>query len=157
MATSAPERIELDLEGMTCASCAARIEKRLNKVEGVEATVNYATEQATVRGDADVAPEALIAAVEAAGYHARVAAPAHDAPLRAEEHHRDEPLAAIRRRLVLAAVLTTPVVLAMVSAPFARWDWAAFVLSPPVVYYAGLGFHRAALRNARHTSASMDT
>src|SRR5215208_6729582 len=98
MATAAPERVTLALEGMTCASCAARIERKLNRLEGVEATVNFATEQATVTRPADVPLEELLAAVESAGYGAHVAGPTR-AP-GAHDHH-DEPAAAVRRRLVL--------------------------------------------------------
>ena len=144
--------VRLDLEGMTCASCAARIEKKLNQLDGVEATVNFATEQATVRSG-DVSLAALVDAVESAGYGARPAAPAHEA------HQHDEPLEALTRRLVLAVALTVPVaLLAMVSAlQFGGWEWVALVLSAPVVFVSGFGFHRVALRNARHFAASMDT
>ncbi|MEP6910405.1 MAG: heavy metal translocating P-type ATPase [Actinomycetota bacterium] len=145
--------VRLDLEGMTCASCAARVEKALNQLDGVEATVNFATEQATVRSGGDVAVEALVGAVESAGYGARPAAAAHEA------HHHDEPGTVLARRLALAIVLTVPVaLLAMVSAlQFGGWEWVALVLSAPVVFVSGFGFHRAALKNARHFAASMDT
>jgi Cu+-exporting ATPase len=152
--------LRLDLEGMTCASCAARIEKRLNKLEGVEATVNFATEQATVHSEAGVPPvEELVAAVESAGYGAHVAKSAHEAREQSGHHHHDEPLALFRRRLVLAVVLTLPVaVLAMVPPlQLSGWEWAALVLSTPVVFYSGIGFHRAAVKNARHLAATMDT
>ncbi len=156
--TEAAETVELrlDLEGMTCASCAARIEKKLNRLDGVDATVNFATEQATVRCEDDVPVEQLVAAVEAVGYHAHVAQPAHE---HAGEHHHDEPLRVLTRRLALAVILTLPVVLLGMVPPlqFSGWEWAAFVLSTPVVFYAGLGFHRVALKNARHFAASMDT
>jgi Cu+-exporting ATPase len=144
--------VRLDLEGMTCASCAARIEKKLNQLDGVEAAVNFATEQALVRSGG-VSLTALVGAVESAGYGARPAAPAHEA------HQHDEPLGALTRRLLLAVALTLPVaLLAMVSAvEFAGWEWVALVLSAPVVFVSGLGFHRVALRNARHAAASMDT
>src|SRR5215203_28726 len=89
MSTTSLERIQLPIEGMTCASCAARIERRLNKLEGVEATVNFATEQATVHRELDVPDERLVTAVEAAGYGAQVARPRHAA----HAHHHDEPLA----------------------------------------------------------------
>ncbi len=146
--------VRLDLEGMTCASCAARIEKRLNQLDGVEATVNFATEQATVRSATGVSPEELVGAVESAGYGARPARPAHEA-----HHHHDEPLAVLTRRLVLAIVLTVPVALLAMVPPlqFAGWEWVALVLSAPVVFVSGFGFHRVALRNARHLAASMDT
>jgi Cu+-exporting ATPase len=142
--------VRLDLEGMTCASCAARIEKKLNRLDGVEATVNFATEQATVHCDPDRVEE-LVATVEAAGYHAREAGAGH--------HDHDEPLPVLTRRLAVAVVLTAPVaVLAMVdTVRFPGWEWVALALSTPVVFYSGLGFQRVALRNARHLSASMDT
>src|SRR5436309_4686820 len=110
--------VRLDLEGMTCASCAARIEKKLNQLDGVEATVNFATEQATVRSGPAVPVDELVGAVESAGYGARPAAPAHEA------HHHDESLATLTRRLVLAVALTVPVAsLAMVSPlHFTGWE-----------------------------------
>ncbi|HET9242201.1 MAG TPA: heavy metal translocating P-type ATPase [Gaiella sp.] len=153
---SDPRVVRLDLEGMHCASCAAHIEKRLNAVEGVEATVNFATEQATVHADG-VPVEELVAAVEAAGYGARRAAAPHEA--HAGGHHHDEPLRALTRRLLVAAVLTVPVaLLAMVpSFQFSGWEWVALALTAPVVLYSGLGFHRTALRSARHGTATMDT
>lgn len=141
--------LRLDLEGMTCASCAARIEKSLNALGGIDATVNFATEQASVQCGADVPVAQLLAAVESVGYVAHQAKPAHEA----QGHgHRDAPLAALRRRLGLAAVLTLPVaLLAMVpSLRFAGWEWLALALSAPVVFYSGSAFHRAALQNARH-------
>src|SRR5262245_13291323 len=138
---------------MTCASCAARIEKRLNKLDGVEATVNFATEQATVHAAPGTAVDDLIAAVATAGYSA------HLAPEHSGHVHEDDPLPAVTRRLVVAVVLTVPVaLLAMVpSLRFADWEWLALVLSTPVAFYSGFGFHRAALRNARHGAATMDT
>ncbi len=145
--------VRLDLEGMTCASCAARVEKTLNQLDGVEATVNFATEQATVRAENGLSVDALVEAVESAGYGARPAAPAH------ESHAHDEPLAALTRRLLLAIALTVPVALLAMVPPlqFSGWEWVALVLSAPVVFVSGLPFHRAALRNARHFAASMDT
>jgi Cu+-exporting ATPase len=143
--------VRLELEGMTCASCAARIERKLNKLDGVEATVNFATEEASVHCDPAVPVERLVEAVEAAGYQA------HEAG--AGQHHHDEPLAALTRRLAVALLLTIPVaILAMVDgARFRGSDWVALALSTPVVFYAGAAFHRAALRGARHGAASMDT
>jgi Cu+-exporting ATPase len=144
--------VKLDLEGMTCASCAARIERRLNKLEGVEATVNFATEQAVVQAAPRISVDDLIGAVESAGYHAYLAA----------DHghvHEDDSLSALTHRLVVAAALTAPVaLLSMVPGlRFSNWEWVALALSTPVVFYAGLGFHRVALRNARHGTATMDT
>ena len=151
-ATAEPDaRVDLALEGMTCAACANRIERKLNRLEGVEASVNYATEQAAVRYDAGrVALADLLGAVEAAGYHARLAA---------DEGEADDRAALLRLRLLVAAALTAPLtVLAMIPPlRFDGWEWAAFALATPVVLWAGSGFHRAALRNARHRSATMDT
>ncbi len=140
---------------MTCASCAARIEKRLNRLPGVEATVNFATEQAAVRCDAAVPEAALVEAVEAAGYHARVATSDHH-----DHHdHEQEALAGLRLRLAIAIVLTTPVAAIAMPPPlhFRGWGWVVLALSTPVVLYGGFAFHLAAARNARHGSASMDT
>ena len=144
--------IRLELEGMHCASCAARIEKQLNRLDGVQATVNLATEQATVDCAPEVGVEDLVSAVDAAGYHAHVASPSH-------EHVHDDPVDVLQRRLALAVVLTIPVaLLAMVPAlRFDGWEWVALALSSPVVFYAGAGFHRAALESARHHAAGMDT
>jgi len=147
----AETRVDLALEGMTCASCATRIERKLNKLEGVDAAVNYATEQAAVRYDPKrVAVADLIGAVEAAGYHARLATEA------AEDEDRARTL---RTRLVVAAALTAPLTLLAMVSPlqFAGWEWLAFALATPVVLWAGYGFHRAAVLNARHLAATMDT
>ncbi len=167
MATATPteaKTLRLDLEGMSCASCAARIEKKLNKLDGVEATVNFATEQATIHCDAEVPLDQLVAAVALAGYGARPAGAAHDAHAHhgdseSGHHHHDEPMRVLTRRLAIAVVLTVPVaLLAMVPVlRFVDWEWLALVLSAPVVFYSGIGFHRAALKNARHLAASMDT
>ena len=145
--------VRLELEGMTCAACASRIEKKLNRLDGVEATVNYATEQATVRASADVSVAALLTAVEAAGYSAR---PAERGETRDGETER---LRGLRRRLAVAIVLSAPIVLlsAVPALQFEGWEWVAFALATPVVFYSGLVFHRVALRNARHLSATMDT
>ena len=144
------ERIQLALEGMTCGACATRIERKLNKLEGVHASVNYATEQATVDFDPSHAGvDDLIHAVEAAGYRASIEA-------RAEAD--EERALRLRMRLVVAAALTAPLVLLMIPPlQFAGWDWVAFALSTPVVLWAGWMFHRAALLNARHGAATMDT
>jgi Cu+-exporting ATPase len=145
------ERAELDLDGMTCASCAARIERKLNKLDGVDATVNFATERASVAFDPDcVTVDELCGAVESAGYRAHPHETGH------EHDHADDVLG---RRLALAIVLTAPLVLlGMVSAlQFSGWEWLAFALATPVVFWSGLGFHRAALASARHGAANMDT
>ena len=137
---------------MTCASCAARIERTLNDVDGVRATVNLATERATASCPDEVSAEELVAAVRDAGYDARP----HE---QAASGDSDESLRALTRRLVVAAVLTVPVaVLAMVpTVQFAGWEWLALALSTPVVFYSGFAFHRAAFRSARHRAATMDT
>jgi P-type Cu+ transporter len=152
--TEEREQTTLALEGMTCASCAARIERTLNKVEGVEATVNFATETAAVSYDpALVAPEQLTGAVERIGYHAHPREEhAHDAPA---GHDHDAP----PTRLVVAIALSVPlVVLAMVPPlQFSGWEWLSLLLATPVVFWSGAQFHRAALLNARHGAATMDT
>ncbi len=150
----APSELRLDVEGMSCASCAARVERGLNKLEGVEATVNLATAQATVRAVPSVTLAELVGAVEAAGYHARPSGPAHEAA-----HELDAPLDALTLRLLVAAALTVPLVLLAMAPPlqFSGWEWLALVLSTPVVFYSGAGFHRAALRSARHRGVTMDT
>ena len=141
--------IQLDIEGMTCASCATRIEKALNKVEGVEASVNYATEQATVLGDAPT--EVLLTAIENAGYHAHV--------------HSDQPstgvdpMVALRNRLIISASMTLPVMVLSMVPPFQFlfWQWVVFALAVPVATWGAWPFHRAAAINARHGVATMDT
>jgi Cu+-exporting ATPase len=152
VAVASAREVRLDLEGMTCASCAARIEKKLNKLEGVEATVNFATEQATVHSDRTVPVAELVGAIEAAGYGAREAAPAH-------VHQSDEPARVLRQRLAVAIGLTVPVALLAMVPPlqFSGWEWVALALATPVVFWSGIGFHRAALKVARHAAASMDT
>jgi Cu+-exporting ATPase len=153
------KEVRLDLEGMTCASCVARIERKLNRLEGVEATVNFATEQATVRCDPSVAVDDLVTAVEAAGYRARPSTPAKPAHDAAGHRHHDEPAAALRRRLVVAIALTVPVAALAMVPPlrFPGGEWVALALSSAVVFWSGIGFHRAALQSARHLAATMDT
>jgi P-type Cu+ transporter len=155
----APRPIELAIGGMTCASCAARIERRLNQLDGVTASVNYATEQARVTAPSDVAVEQLIAEVEAVGYTAHVPAPPDtpsDAAVDGDDVDETRPL---RDRFLLSAVLGAPV-LAMSMIPalqFESWQWLAFALAAPVVVWGAWPFHVAAWRNLRHASASMDT
>ncbi|WP_431884001.1 heavy metal translocating P-type ATPase [Micromonospora gifhornensis] len=153
---TATGRIELSIGGMTCASCAARIEKKLNRLDGVQASVNYATEKATISYDAPVTPDDLIATVEQTGYRASLPAPA-TAPATTDEPV-DE-LRSLRTRLWVSVALTVPVIaLAMVPAwQFTYWQWLSLVLAAPVVVYGGLPFHRAALVNLRHGAATMDT
>jgi Cu+-exporting ATPase len=153
---AAPERLQLPIEGMTCASCANRIEKRLNKLDGVEASVNYATEAASVEYDpAHVDPDQLIEAVEGAGYHATL--PSADAGPSAEA--QADPLVLLRRRMLFAAALAVPVFL-MSMIPvlqFDNWQWLSLQLAVPVVLWAGWPFHKAAWANLQHGAANMDT
>ena len=116
--------VRLDLEGMTCASCVARIERKLNKLDGVEASVNFATEQATVRCDPSVTVDELVSAVEAAGYHAH---PVEESG----HHHHDEPVAVLRSRLAVAISLTAPLALIAMVPPlqFTGWEWVALALA----------------------------
>jgi Cu+-exporting ATPase len=146
----------LDLEGMHCASCAFSIERRLNELDGVEATVNLATSQATVLCDPSLPVDDLVAVVESIGYGAR---PARSAFGGEDPGHHHEADRALRRRLRAAVVLTVPVaLLSMVpSLRFSGWEWIALGLATPVVFYSGAGFHRTALRSARHRAATMDT
>ncbi|MFD8921125.1 heavy metal translocating P-type ATPase [Streptomyces sp. NPDC059569] len=170
--------VELMIGGMTCASCAARIEKKLNRMDGVEATVNYATEKAKVsyRGQ-DVAVEDLIATVEATGYSATRPAPAPalvpadtdaadtagtadtaNTPY-ATDTAKDPEDVTLRQRLITAVLLSVPVIaMAMIPAlQFEYWQWLSLTLAAPVVTYAAWPFHRAAWANARHGAATMDT
>jgi P-type Cu+ transporter len=152
----APARqVELLISGMTCASCANRIERKLNKLDGVTATVNYATEKARVTIEPGVAPERLLATVEAAGYGAALPTP----PAAPAEAAEPDATAELRRRLLLSLVLAVPVVvLAMVPAwQFTYWQWLSLTLAAPVVVWGGWPFHRAAWANARHRTSTMDT
>ncbi|MFE4399265.1 heavy metal translocating P-type ATPase [Kitasatospora sp. NPDC056808] len=158
MSTSTPDlgardRVELSIGGMTCASCAARIEKKLNRMDGVEATVNFATEKARVDFGPGTTVEDLIATVERTGYTAELPPPP------AAPEPADPPRDPLRDRLLTSAVLAVPVVLlSMVPAlQFTDWQWLAFALTGPVVVYGGLPFHRAAWTNLRHGAATMDT
>ncbi|CAN5488657.1 heavy metal translocating P-type ATPase [soil metagenome] len=153
--------VDLVIGGMTCASCAARIEKRLNKLDGVTASVNYATEQAKVAAPEGTNPDDLIAQVEAAGYTAQLPKPrgtSADSPDTTDDPEPDE-TAPLRTRLLTSLVLTVPViVLAMIpSAQFDGWQWLSLTLAAPVVTWGALPFHRAAWVNLRHAAATMDT
>ena len=146
-----PERVDLEIGGMTCASCVARVERKLNRLDGVEATVNLATERASVTYDPGrVAVDALVAAVESAGY---------SATLRREAGDADSALRAVRTRLLVSSALTVPLALLAMVPPlqFSGWEWVALALAAPVVLWGGWPFHRAALQNARHAAATMDT
>ncbi|MFN8149793.1 MAG: heavy metal translocating P-type ATPase [Solirubrobacterales bacterium] len=157
--SEALERLELPIQGMTCASCANRIEGRLNELGGVEATVNYATERATVDYDpADVSPERFLEAVASAGYSATLPPAAGEAP-GAPSAPEGEETRALRQRLVISAALSLPVlVLAMVPPlQFDNWQWLSLTLASPVVIWGGWPFHRATWLNLKHGAATMDT
>src|SRR5918995_532289 len=157
MTTAAPERVRLEIEGMTCAACAARIERKLNKLDGVEAAVNYATEQAAVSFDRTrVDVDGLISAVEAIGYGAALPRTAADATQAVSSERATR---RVRARLFVAAVLTAPLVLLAALPPlqFEGWEWLALALATPVVLWSGWPFHRVAALNARHLAATMDT
>lgn len=146
--------IDLDVRGMTCASCAARIQKRLNRVDGVQAAVNYATARAHVLAPRGTTSEALIDVVRAAGYDAVPPDPNEDAEAAAGA--RTE---AIRRRLIVSAAISVPVMAVSMVTPwqFPGWQWAAFALTTPVLFWSGRGFHRSAWVNLRHGAFTMDT
>ena len=153
--------VELSIGGMTCASCAARIEKKLNKLDGVSATVNYATEKAKVSYSTALTTEDLVSVVEATGYTATVPTPRRDdeVPSVTEPDDRDIEAAGWWQRLVVSSVLTLPV-LAMSMIPalqFDNWQWISLALASPVVVWGAWPFHRAAVANARHGAATMDT
>jgi Cu+-exporting ATPase len=152
-------RIELAIGGMTCASCANRIERKLNKMDGVTATVNYATEKASVEFAPGVAPEDLVATVEQAGYTAALPAAPAAGGGPAQEAEPDDGLRPLRQRLITSVVLSVPVIaMAMIPAiQFEGWQWLSLTLAAPVVVYAGWPFHRAAAINLRHGAATMDT
>ncbi|GAY13269.1 cation-translocating P-type ATPase [Pseudonocardia sp. N23] len=157
----AAQRIELAIGGMTCASCANRVERKLNKMDGVVATVNYATEKAHVEYPDGVEPQALVATVEAAGYTATLPPPppSPDAPADDSPADTVDPTAELRHRLLVSTVLAVPVVVvSMVPAfQFTYWQWLALVLAAPVVVWGAWPFHRAAWVNLRHGAATMDT
>ena len=145
------QTIELDVQGMTCASCAGRIEKKLNRLEGVNATVNYATEKATVHAGTSTTTQTLIETIEKTGYHATLPAESPRDP--------DLELRRLRRRLIITAALSVPVIMtAMVPAwQFPWWQWISFALTCVVVTWGAWPFHRATLLNLQHGNATMDT
>ncbi|MFK4761185.1 heavy metal translocating P-type ATPase [Microbacterium sp. ZW T5_45] len=150
--SSTASTYDLEIGGMTCASCAARIEKRLNRLDGVTASVNYATEKAHVEADQGVDLDDLIAEVVRTGYTAEL--PKDDA-----EETADPAYSRLRLRLIVAVVLALPVIVLAMAEPlqFPGWQWASLVLATPVVLWAAWPFHRAAWVNARHGAATMDT
>jgi cation transport ATPase len=151
--------IELSIEGMTCAACAARVERTLNKLDGVRASVNYATAKASVAAAAGVQISDLIARVQRAGYRAAPIEPDQPAPL----EPTDAPVRFLLRRLVVATLLGVPLgdlsmtVVMLPSARFAGWQWVLLAMTLPVVTWCAWPFHRNAARALRHGSASMDT
>ena len=157
--------VELEISGMTCASCAMRIEKKLNKLEGVSATVNYATEKAAITAPGDLDPQNLIAEIEKTGYSA--ALPVSKKPRRAQSTSSegttttpaDRELTSLRRRLIASVVLSVPVIaMAMIPAlQFDYWQWVSLVLATPVIAWGAWPFHKAAWVNLRHGAATMDT
>ncbi|MGW0171823.1 heavy metal translocating P-type ATPase [Streptomyces sp. NPDC003343] len=155
-----PSEVELAIGGMTCASCAARVEKKLNRIDGVTATVNFATEKAKIAYPAGIQVADLIATVVKTGYTAEEPPPPQpEQPAAAEAAGEDPESAALRQRLTVSALLALPVVLlSMVPAlQFDNWQWLSLTLAAPVVVWGGLPFHKAAFTNARHGAATMDT
>jgi P-type Cu+ transporter len=159
-APAAPRTVELHIGGMTCASCANRVEKKLNRLDGVAAQVNYATETARVELPGDVEVADLIQVVENTGYTAELPAkPEDDTATAAENTEADHALAELRQRLVISTALSVPVAL-MAMIPFLQftyWQWLSLTLTAPVAVWGAWPFHRAAWINARHGAATMDT
>ena len=163
MAVTEKTKMALPIQGMTCASCAGRIERKLNELDGVEATVNFATEKASVTYDPEaIEADELLGAVEAAGYKAKL--PSVSKPDQAGgdttlKDERETELLALRRRLIVAAVLSVPILLVAMIPPlqFDYWQWLSLQLATPVVLWAGWPFHRAAWQNLKHGAATMDT
>src|SRR4051794_2105804 len=159
--TEGSHTLDLTIGGMTCASCAARVEKKLNRVDGVTASVNYATEKARVTFPASLDPERLVSVVEATGYTATLPPPPREpepaaGPVAAE--HGDDTVA-LRQRLLISFALAVPVVVLAMVPPlqFRYWQWASLVLASPVAVWGAWPFHRAAWVNLRHGAATMDT
>ncbi len=153
------QAIELEIGGMTCSSCAARIEKRLNRMPGVEASVNYATEKATLTLPEGTTIDEAVAVVEATGYSARPRETNRSEPAAGPDAEVRDETAALRHRLTLSAVLTAPVLILSMVEPlqFDNWQWLSLTLAAPVVVWGAWPFHRAAWANARHAAATMDT
>lgn len=159
MDTPSATSVELEIGGMTCASCAMRIEKKLNRLDGVTATVNYATEKASVTVPAGIDTAVLIAEVEKTGYTAVVPAPPAPEGAQPDGEQPDPELTALRQRLIASVVLTVPVIaMAMIPAlQFTYWQWLSLALAGPVIVWAAWPFHKAAWINLRHGAATMDT
>ncbi|MFE6860293.1 heavy metal translocating P-type ATPase [Nocardia sp. NPDC057668] len=160
MSAPAPARsIELEIGGMTCASCASRIEKKLNRIDGVTATVNYATEKAKVSFPDSVTAGDLIAKVEDTGYTAAVHSPEPVKTVTPEGDSAPSATQQLRHRLLVSLALAVPVVaMAMIPAlQFTNWQWLSLTLTAPIVVWGGAQFHRAAWVNAKHGAATMDT
>jgi Cu+-exporting ATPase len=156
--TTPTSQVELEITGMTCASCANRIERKLNKIDGVVATVNYATEKAKVAFPEDLDPVELVKTVESAGYSATLPRPDQAVPEGGDDI-ADDPTRSLRLRLIISALLTVPVI-AMVMVPalqFTYWQWLSLTLAAPVVVWGAWPFHRAAWVNLRHGTSTMDT
>ncbi|WP_174188033.1 MULTISPECIES: heavy metal translocating P-type ATPase [Nocardia] len=157
----APRQLEFAIGGMTCASCAARIERKLNKLDGVVATVNFATEKARVEIVSDTADSDVIRVIEDTGYTARIPqsqrAPDTESPSETEEY--DEPTRSLRQRMRVSVALAVPVVLLAMVPPlqFTNWQWLSLSLAAPVVVWGAWPFHVAAWANLRHAAATMDT
>ena len=154
------DRVELTIGGMTCASCAARIEKRLNKLDGVVASVNYSTEKARIDFPAGISADDLVAVVEKAGYSARRPEPPRSAQAEgADGDPEDSAVRPLRQRLLVCLALTIPVVAMAMIPPlqFTNWQWLSLTLAAPVVVWGGWPFHRAAWTNLRHRTSTMDT
>src|SRR5215469_3010648 len=151
--------VELTIGGMTCASCAARVEKKLNKLTGVAATVNFATEKAWISAPAVISTDELVAVVEQAGYSAAAPAPARPAGKTDARTAVPDETAALLHRLLVALALAMPVVvLAMAPAlQFRDWQWLSLALAAPVAVWGAWPFHRVALTNVRHRAVTMDT
>ena len=152
---SAVTEVDLDITGMTCASCAARVEKKLNRMPGVIATVNYGTDRAHIALPEGTSIDDAIATIEATGYTAQRPRVEFD-----HEHAHDDPeLRDLRRRVTISAILTAPVVALAMIPPlqFDYWQWISLALASPVVVWGALPFHRAAWTNLRHGAATMDT
>ncbi|MFJ4413326.1 heavy metal translocating P-type ATPase [Streptomyces sp. NPDC088925] len=161
-----PAQVELAVGGMTCAACAARIEKKLNRMEGVSASVNYATEKAKVSYPKGVGIDDLVATVVKTGYTAEPILPPEPEPgpepepvAASPEPPTDSRLADLRHRLLVSVVLALPVVVLAMVPPlqFDNWQWLSLTLAAPVVVWGGWPFHRATWTNLRHGAATMDT